>query len=89
LIFHRVSKGKPGQPVKDTRKQWNQALKDAKLACRTHLPRPTSECRPNLVRAGVDPMTAMAVSGHKTRSMLDHYNIIAEEETAAAPTRGG
>jgi integrase len=31
LIFHRVSKGRSGQPVKDFRRMWSKALKDANL----------------------------------------------------------
>jgi hypothetical protein len=38
----------------------------------------------NLMRSGVDPMIAMKVSGHKTRSMLDRYNVIEGLETATA-----
>jgi len=37
-----------------------------------------------LIRSGVDPTTAMKVSGHRTRSMLDRYNIIDADDTAAA-----
>lgn len=38
----------------------------------------------NMIRAGTDPMTAMAVSGHRTQSMLTRYNIITAEDMDAA-----
>jgi integrase len=71
LIFHRTSKGKVGQPVKDSRRAWAAACKAAGLPAGRKVaggvtPYVLRRCAVrNVVRGGTHETVAMKITGHQ------------------------
>jgi integrase len=78
-----ASKIDPSQPIKSWRTAWRTALKAAKLSVRFHDLRHTCLTKLN-EDPNVSEQTVMAIAGHVSRKMLEHYSHIRMEAKRAA-----
>jgi integrase len=64
----------PSHPIKSWRTAWRRALKDAGLSIRFHDLR--HACITKLAESQASEQTIMAIAGHLSRTMLEHYSHI-------------
>jgi integrase len=80
-VFHRA-----GRPMKGFQGSWERAVRETGLTGKLFNDFRRTGVR-NMIRSRVPERVAMAISGHKTRSVFDRYHIVSDTDLREAARR--